>query len=121
MKKNSVWHVGMDVHAKTIAVAVAEPDGTVRSVGPIANEAKAVRKLMEKLGSEGRELRVCYEAGPTGYVLYWQLTRMGVACEEEETFIHWGPAAREARAGEGRKATWKGESSRVLSGSDPRR
>ena len=33
MKKNSVWHVGMDVHAKTIAVAVAEPEGTVRSVG----------------------------------------------------------------------------------------
>ena len=27
MKKNSVWHVGMDAHAKTIAVAVAEPDG----------------------------------------------------------------------------------------------
>jgi transposase len=26
-------------------------------------------------------LRVCYEAGPTGYVLYWQLTQLGVACE----------------------------------------
>jgi transposase len=71
----------MDVHAKTIAVAVAEPDGTVRSVGSITNEPKAIRKLIEKLGSEGRELRVCYEAGPTGYVIYWQLTRMGVACE----------------------------------------
>ena len=66
MKKN----VGMDVHAKTIAVAVAEPDGTVRSVGSIANEPHAVRKLMEKLGKEGQELRVCYEAGPTGYVIY---------------------------------------------------
>lgn len=81
MKKNSVWYVGMDVHAKTIAVAVAEPEGAVRSVGSIANEPKAIRKLIEKLGSEGRELRVCYEAGPTGYVIYWQLTRMGVACE----------------------------------------
>ena len=81
MKKNSVWYVGMDVHAKTIAVAVAEPDGTVRSLGSIANEPKAIRKLIEKLGSEGQELRVCYEAGPTGYVIYWQLTRMGVACE----------------------------------------
>ena len=81
MKKNSVWHVGMDEHAKMIAVAVAEPDGTVRSVRSIANEPKAVWKLIEKLGSEGRKLRVCYEAGPTGYGLYWQLTRMGVACE----------------------------------------
>ena len=46
MKKNSVWHVGMDVHAKTIAVAVAEADGVVRSMGSIANEPKAMRKLM---------------------------------------------------------------------------
>ena len=27
------------------------------------------------------QLRVCYEAGPTGYVLYWQLTALGVKCE----------------------------------------
>jgi transposase len=25
-------------------------------------------------------LRACYEAGPTGYVLYWQLTELGVEC-----------------------------------------
>lgn len=28
-----------------------------------------------------QDLRACYEAGPTGYVLYWQLTQWGVACE----------------------------------------
>jgi transposase len=27
------------------------------------------------------DLKCCYEAGPTGYVLYWQLTQLGVACE----------------------------------------
>src|SRR3954467_12992244 len=26
-------------------------------------------------------LQVCYEAGPTGYALYWQLTKLGVECE----------------------------------------
>jgi hypothetical protein len=26
-------------------------------------------------------VRVCYEAGPTGYALYWQLTKLGVQCE----------------------------------------
>ena len=26
-------------------------------------------------------LRACYEAGPTGYVIYWQLTALGVRCE----------------------------------------
>ena len=35
---------------------------------------------MHKLGSV-EQLRVCYEAGPTGYVLYWQLTALGVRCE----------------------------------------
>jgi hypothetical protein len=35
-----------------------------------------VRKL-EKL----EQLRVCYVAGPTGYVLYWQLSALGVNCE----------------------------------------
>ena len=27
------------------------------------------------------QLRACYEAGPTGYVLYWQLAELGVKCE----------------------------------------
>jgi hypothetical protein len=27
------------------------------------------------------KLRVCYQAGPTGYVLYWQLAELGVQCE----------------------------------------
>jgi transposase len=35
---------------------------------------------MAKLGP-ATNLRVCYEAGPTGYVLYWQLTQMGIACQ----------------------------------------
>ena len=26
-------------------------------------------------------LRVCYEAWPTAYALYWQLTALGVRCE----------------------------------------
>jgi len=39
-----------------------------------------VRKLVKKLGSVD-QFQACYEAGPTGYVLYWQLTEMGVKCE----------------------------------------
>lgn len=75
-------YVGMDVHAETIAVAVAEEgrNGEVRSFGVIANSADAVRKLVKKLGPTDT-LRSCYEAGPCGYVLYWQLAALGVACE----------------------------------------
>ncbi len=77
---SKVRFIGLDVHADTIAVAVAEPSGDVRSLGTIPNRAESIRKLVKKLRSAG-QLRVCYEAGPTGYVIYWQLTSLGVHCE----------------------------------------
>jgi transposase InsO family protein len=85
MRKEPVYvyelaHVGLDVHAETIAVAVAEPGGEVRPLGSIPNRPEAVAKLVRKLGPR-EHLRVCYEAGPCGYVLYWQLTKLGVPCD----------------------------------------
>src|SRR6266700_4411807 len=77
--KEKVRFLGLDVHAETITVAVAEPEGEVRSLGTIANRAESIRKLIRKLGP-AEQLRACYEAGPTGYVLYWQLTELGVEC-----------------------------------------
>ena len=78
--KETVRFLGLDVHAETIAVAIAEPDGEVRSLGTIANRAESIRKLVKKLGPVD-QLKACYEAGPTGYVLYWQLVKLGVECE----------------------------------------
>src|SRR5271167_3044122 len=78
--KEKLRFLGMDVHAETIAVAIAEPDGEVRSLGTIPNRIEPIRKLIKKLGPV-EKLRVCYEAGPTGYVLYWQLAELGVQCE----------------------------------------
>ena len=61
-------------------MAVAEPDSEGRSLGTIPNEPEAVRRVMKKLGPAAH-LRTCYEAGPCGYVLYWQLAQLGVACQ----------------------------------------
>ena len=77
---SNVRFVGLDVHAETIAVAVAESQGEVRPLGIIPNRAESIRRLVKKLGPAD-QLRVCYEAGPTGYVVYWQLTALGVSCE----------------------------------------
>jgi transposase len=71
--------LGLDVHAETIAVAIAEPSGEVRSLGTIVNREDSIRKFIRKLGSL-EQLRACYEAGPTGFVLFWQLTQLGVDC-----------------------------------------
>ncbi len=77
---SKVRFIGLDVHAETIAVAVAEPTGEVRALGVIPNRADSIRRLVKQLGPVD-QLRACYEAGPTGYVVYWQLTALGVRCE----------------------------------------
>jgi len=77
---SKIRFVGLDVHADTIAVAVAEPDGEVRPLGIIPNCLESIRQTIAKLGP-ANQLKACYEAGPTGYVLYWQLAALGVTCE----------------------------------------
>jgi transposase len=79
--EDSILFVGLDVHKATIAVALAEAGagGEVRSYGVIPNTPAAVARLVKKLGPPAR-VRVCYEAGPCGYVLLRQLTKLGVAC-----------------------------------------
>lgn len=78
--KEKVRFLGLDVHAETITAAIAEPDGEVRSLGTISNRIDSIRKLVKRLGPV-EQLKACYEAGPTGYVLYWQLAELGVKCD----------------------------------------
>src|SRR5256712_11942999 len=77
--KNDIRFVGLDVHAETITAAVVEPDGEMRLLGTIRNRPEAVRRLVKRLGP-ATGLRFCDEAGPTGCVLYWQLTGLGAHC-----------------------------------------
>jgi hypothetical protein len=54
----NIRYVGLDVHAATVAVAVTEGRGEVRSLGQIPNSPEAVTKLVKKLrvrvGERGR-------------------------------------------------------------------
>ena len=46
----------------------------------IPNTTEALRKLVKKLG-DVKHLKVCYEAGPTGYGIYRLLLSLGVDCD----------------------------------------
>ena len=48
--------------------------------GPNPGPTRIHSTVGSKLGPV-EQLRSCYEAGPTGYVLYWQLTALGAKCE----------------------------------------
>jgi len=48
-------------------------------LGTIPDQPEAVARLVKRLGP-AEALDTCYEAGPCGYVLYWQLCRLGVRC-----------------------------------------
>jgi len=80
MKKKLLF-AGLDVHAKNITVALAEGGGgEARLYGTIPNDLHALERVFAKLrkAHPGVELRVCYEAGPTGFVLARRLAQLRV-------------------------------------------
>lgn len=79
-KNEALKFVGLDVHKETIAIAVADSGRVApRSLGVIRNELDDLRKILRKIGSPS-SLRVCYEAGPCGYVVYRFLRRLKIDC-----------------------------------------
>ena len=73
-------YIGLDVHQASISIAVADEDRVPTSYGTIPNDPSAVRKLIARLGGCDVRLHVAYEAGPTGYGLYRQLSGLGIEC-----------------------------------------
>ena len=73
-------HLGLDVHRNTISVATLLPACASAEVEQIPSDEAAVLAFVGRFAEPGR-LRVCYEAGPTGYELARLLHRQGVACQ----------------------------------------
>jgi transposase len=82
MGKHSEAFVAFDTSKLRNAVAIAEAgrSGEVRFLGEIDNTPAATVKLVKKLASKYDRLSFCYEAGPTGYGLYRQITSLGHDC-----------------------------------------
>jgi transposase len=74
--------VAFDTSKLRNAVAIAEGgrDGAVRFLGEIDNTSVAIGKLVRKLAAKYDRLTFCYEAGPTGYGVHRQITKLGHEC-----------------------------------------
>jgi len=77
--EDGITFIGLDVHVKAIRVASVGPDGVVMDRGEVVNRPAAVLAKLTRLAPAG-SLRVCYEAGPTGYSLVRALLAAGIAC-----------------------------------------
>jgi hypothetical protein len=58
--------IGLDVHKDSISVGILNPGHESADVERIFNDDESVRRLIGRFEDPGR-LRVCYEAGPTGF------------------------------------------------------
>jgi len=71
----------MDVHKDSITIAVArEGREAAEAWKTIPNDGVRLRKALRMLTRDGGMLRVCYEAGPTGFGLYRRLREAGIDC-----------------------------------------
>src|SRR5437773_9440389 len=80
--KKIIHYIGLDVHKNSIAVAIAvEEGGELRGYGAIGGKLAELDKLVKNLEHPGVELRFCYEAGPTGYVICRHLKKRAYPCK----------------------------------------
>ena len=80
------YYIGLDVHKESIAIAYTwagsrcTPTYHGECGGSNLAAERALRALAKKLDVPFKELNVCYEAGPTGFVLARRLRHLGVNC-----------------------------------------
>ncbi len=84
--KKKTYYIGLDVHKETIAIAYTHSRSRDKATyfGQCggSNDAlvRNLKKLAKELGVAFKDLKVCYEAGPTGFVLARRLIQLGVDC-----------------------------------------
>lgn len=78
---SNVRYVGLDVHKDSIVMSVAESgNADAKHLVTIPNDVNKVLKQLQKLSQDLSQLRVCYEAGPTGFGLCRRLKKEGIQC-----------------------------------------
>jgi transposase len=76
---NQLVYVGLDVHKDSISAGVLTPGRETPEVDRFFADEVCLQRFLEPLGDPKR-LRVCYEAGPTGFELARLLQALRVPC-----------------------------------------
>ena len=82
----NTYYIGLDVHKESIAIAHALGGSRKEALyhascgGSNLAAERALRALAKKLEVRFKDLKVCYEAGPTGFVLARRLRQLGLEC-----------------------------------------
>ena len=83
---NKQYYIALDVHSEKVAIAYTREGSREEATyygscgGSVPNTEVTLRRIAKKLGVDFRDLLVCYEAGPTGFVLARRLIHLGLDC-----------------------------------------
>jgi transposase len=78
--KKDITHVALDDSKNSIVAGVLRPKAAEPELRQFPNEPKHLRRFFTRLQREG-PVSACYEAGPSGYDLYRQLTALDIPCQ----------------------------------------
>lgn len=73
--------VAFDDSKRKVVAAILRPGDAAPEEREFPKTPELLRRFVRRVQRDGRPIRVCYEAGVSGYDLYRQLTACGVACE----------------------------------------
>ena len=79
-------YIGIDSHKaqNTVAIALAgreDPELYGKAPADLDGFERVLRRVLVKYGLEKADVAICYEAGPTGFVLCRRLRSLGFECE----------------------------------------
>ena len=81
MEENITGFVGLDAHAESTVIGLAEAGRAApRYVGKASAKVPEIKRALSKLGEPASQL-IVYEAGPCGYGLARELRAAGYRCE----------------------------------------
>ena len=79
-------YIGIDSHKEQNVVAIAlagrgDPELYGKAPADLDAFVRVLRRILDKHGLAKEDVGVCYEAGPTGFVLARRLRALGFECE----------------------------------------